>query len=1402
MSEKDNILRFEERAEATVEVLFIHGLNGHHVKTWALDGKEENYWPKWIEADVPDSLSLSFGYPAPLSILGSNDMALPDRARNALQYLVNKRTWNRPVIVVVHSMGGLLIKQMLRVAADSNNARFKAWASNIAGIIFFATPHHGSDWGSILANFQLASDTVAQMRRSSSWLEELHLWFVERKGYLAKAVFYETQDMLGVTKIVQTHSAIFDLPDGPVALDANHESITKFSGRDATGYAQVCALVRAAARAPHLLQWPGQINRMRALSTGLASEADLAGHVSDETEARLSEGIFIEREVGVTAAEWILKATQAPADTTRDADGAACLISGEAGYGKTSLLWWLYRRFERDGSFLTIFLSASWLIRTGSATTVTRDDLLAFCTYAVEIGRTPLILIDTVDLLLRSDSDAAIVINALLEETCGAGARVVMTTRPQEAARLRATNYILTRSRLDGYSARERTAALGAYAARFYPSPKIASALPNFQNLQKELAYAGPLTEVCSSPLAMRMLFEIYAPETIPLQIDMFQLYAQYWSDRVESDRRSLDGQSGGNDLRAATQLIALLMLSEGQLELENTFLTEQLHAKNLRSVAIGELVHRGILVRAGDDAYAFFHQTFFEHAASRAMLDLYQAEGIRMLRERSASRGGDLFIRPILEHALLLADRLGSAFRVKVSESFHNLLNTKQLHNEMTAIGVFCRWRQQDMTRFSKMQNWIRSEDCKPVHVAELMRHAVNLPQQRTGELFHLLPDLWMVAEGALELRLHILGALPRFAWRNASEVASFLETHQVLNYAFHEDQIRSKAATLFMEAVANIWLNGGDDGQTAFEQLLVALDRSMVRKNTARAERIVQIVRIAGPTHIAVFLERSGPTFYRHWSTVMSASNLCDGYAELIAAHWRTNALQLRDIVGQVDLTQAHVGLVLLALIRWMEADGAAQQIVLYRQLMIETSAWPSKLTQGAYPRAFYGELFKRFQSIPELAEDITQFIAAIMNADLAGWTPQRRAMRLGAATRLVLEADLGPAQVNRLFAILDNISVDTWLSCKQLFPLIVRAHFADVASATQAYNRFKKAPDTYPELEYHVFVGLAAEYEATGTLKDPELALILIGRMEDVAKLGRIAPGLAAWLPDSASIRGMLHETVDKLLAGRSHRGRAATVQRLPRLIEDGYYPMPSPAKALALLNAETRVLSRAHLARWVATTVIVTAKDATMLATYCIDQLSVLLNESRNNLEFLKDAYLDALVSLVTKGFLAPDARFSNVPLDERLLALTLAPPLNELHARKFGGIIRRVAASDVSRAIYLFEQLLGAPAIDKFERTQKSDLSRHLWPAFRAVFEAGDLAQLRSMLNLGKSAGPYLGRSAFNAALDLRFDKLKQDLEQMRQDPDLAPELKRLITNFLHHNYRPLGSEAWEGLMTV
>lgn len=51
---------------------------------------------------------------------------------------------SRPILLLGHSMGGLLIKQALINA--HNNPRYTPIKDATTGLAFFATPHHGGDW--------------------------------------------------------------------------------------------------------------------------------------------------------------------------------------------------------------------------------------------------------------------------------------------------------------------------------------------------------------------------------------------------------------------------------------------------------------------------------------------------------------------------------------------------------------------------------------------------------------------------------------------------------------------------------------------------------------------------------------------------------------------------------------------------------------------------------------------------------------------------------------------------------------------------------------------------------------------------------------------------------------------------------------------------------------------------------------------------------------------------------------------------------------------------------------------------------------------------------------------------------------------------------------------------------
>lgn len=88
--------------------------------TWTSPPPPENYvWPKWLAEDVEGLAVWSVGYETPVSNWRGSAMDLSDRAANALSLLlVNPDLREGELIFVGHSLGGLVIKQVMRKAAD------------------------------------------------------------------------------------------------------------------------------------------------------------------------------------------------------------------------------------------------------------------------------------------------------------------------------------------------------------------------------------------------------------------------------------------------------------------------------------------------------------------------------------------------------------------------------------------------------------------------------------------------------------------------------------------------------------------------------------------------------------------------------------------------------------------------------------------------------------------------------------------------------------------------------------------------------------------------------------------------------------------------------------------------------------------------------------------------------------------------------------------------------------------------------------------------------------------------------------------------------------------------------------------------------------------------------------
>jgi hypothetical protein len=138
-------------ADRTLDVIFIHGLDGDVFATWQSDSGPDGLWPRWLVGSLPFKVGLwSVGYPAKAIDWRGESQALYERAVSILNLLKVNNIGDRPIIFIVHSLGGLVVKQMLHTAVDLDGKRYKEIQNHTRGIVFLATPHTGARLASVL----------------------------------------------------------------------------------------------------------------------------------------------------------------------------------------------------------------------------------------------------------------------------------------------------------------------------------------------------------------------------------------------------------------------------------------------------------------------------------------------------------------------------------------------------------------------------------------------------------------------------------------------------------------------------------------------------------------------------------------------------------------------------------------------------------------------------------------------------------------------------------------------------------------------------------------------------------------------------------------------------------------------------------------------------------------------------------------------------------------------------------------------------------------------------------------------------------------------------------------------------------------------------------------------------
>lgn len=235
-----------EKPDRELDLIFIHGLDGDGRSTWQKDDNATNFWPGWLGEEFPNIGVWSLDYEVNSSAWKGHTMPLYDRARDCLDRFDLAEIGHRPIGFVCHSLGGLLVKQMLRLAKEFGNKDWQRIADQTQFIVFLSTPHSGADmanWISHLQTLLRTSVSIQELEAHNPQLLQLNTWYCNNVGPIKTYVYCETHPTHGILVVNET-SANPGIPGVyPIPLDADHVTICKPANKTESVYLRVKRLI-------------------------------------------------------------------------------------------------------------------------------------------------------------------------------------------------------------------------------------------------------------------------------------------------------------------------------------------------------------------------------------------------------------------------------------------------------------------------------------------------------------------------------------------------------------------------------------------------------------------------------------------------------------------------------------------------------------------------------------------------------------------------------------------------------------------------------------------------------------------------------------------------------------------------------------------------------------------------------------------------------------------------------------------------------------------------------------------------------------------------------------------------------------------------------------------------------
>ncbi|KAL6695606.1 hypothetical protein J3F84DRAFT_408618 [Trichoderma pleuroticola] len=245
--------------DTLVDIIAVTGLAGHAFGSWKSKSKPDMWLRDFLPISIPNARVLTYGYDTKLpgSRSKSSILQLSRKLLESIKTTRDESTKHRPLILIGHSLGGLVVKHALVQASEGSEDDLAVFKSCYA-VLFFAVPNRGLDNLNLMSMVkgQPNEDLVRNLGVDSPFLNHLHESFHKRFTLNSEIIcVFETKTTPTVewnseTKswertgpevmMVPQNSAIYagpnEKPYDQLPIEADHSEIVKFSDTSDSDY--------------------------------------------------------------------------------------------------------------------------------------------------------------------------------------------------------------------------------------------------------------------------------------------------------------------------------------------------------------------------------------------------------------------------------------------------------------------------------------------------------------------------------------------------------------------------------------------------------------------------------------------------------------------------------------------------------------------------------------------------------------------------------------------------------------------------------------------------------------------------------------------------------------------------------------------------------------------------------------------------------------------------------------------------------------------------------------------------------------------------------------------------------------------------------------------------------------